>query len=63
MELSSANINKILIFSQKEAFLIFSLKKVFLIFQEMEPCTFQLKIEKQKSPPRESFLYFRKWKP
>ena len=37
MELSSSNIKKILIFSQKKAF---------LKFPEMEPCTFQLKIEK-----------------
>ena len=35
--LSSSNIKKILIFSQKKAFLIFS---------EMEPCTFQSKLEK-----------------
>ena len=36
MELSSSNIEKILIFSQKKAFLIFSYKKVVLIFPETE---------------------------
>ena len=46
MELSSSNIKKILIFSQKKAFLIFSQKEVFLIFLEMEPCTFQPKLKK-----------------
>ena len=44
MELSSSNIKKILIFSQK---------KVFLIFPKMEPCTFQPKLEKKKNPPGE----------
>ena len=37
MELSTSNIKKILIFSKKKAF---------LMFPEMEPCTFQPKIEK-----------------
>ena len=46
MELSCSPIKKILIFPQKKAFLIFYQKKVFLIFQEMEPCTFQSKLEK-----------------
>ena len=46
MELSSSNIKKILIFCQKKAFLIFSQKKAFLIFPEMEPSTFQSKLEK-----------------
>ena len=49
MELSSSNIKKILIFSQRKSFLIFSQKKTFLIFSqkkaflmfpEMKPCTF-----------------------
>ena len=50
MELSCSNSKKIL---------IFSLKKAFLIFLEMEPCTFQPKLEKQKNPPWENFLYLR----
>ena len=37
MEVSSCNIKKLLIFSQKKAS---------FIFPEMEPCTFQLKLEK-----------------
>ena len=54
MELSSSNINKILAFPQKKAF---------LIFPEIEPCTFQPKLENKKNPPGEHFLYFRKQKP
>ena len=55
MKLSSSNIKKILIFSQKKTFpifsqkkalLIFSQKKAFLNFPEMELCTFQPKDEK-----------------
>ena len=46
MELSSSNIKKILIFSQKKAFLIFSQKKAFLKFPKTEPCTFQSKLKK-----------------
>ena len=42
MELSSSNIKKILIFSHKKAF---------LIFPEMEPCTFQPRLKKEKNPP------------
>ena len=37
MDLSSSNIKKIYIFSQKKAF---------LLFPEMEPCTFRPKLEK-----------------
>ena len=37
MELSSSNIKKNLIFSQKKAFHIFSQKKAFHVFLEMEP--------------------------
>ena len=51
MELSSYDIKKILIFSQKKGFLIFSQKKAFLRFPEMEPCAFQPKLEQQKNPP------------
>ena len=54
MELSNSKIKKVLIFSQK---------KSFLIFPEMEPCTFQLKLEKIKNSLRENFLNFRKGKP
>ena len=53
MELSSSNIKKILIFSQKKAFLILS---------KTESCTFQSKHEKKNNPPGENFLYFRKQK-
>ena len=42
MELSSSNIKKILIFSQKKAF---------HIFPEMEPCTFQPKLKNKKIHP------------
>ena len=45
MELSSSNIKKILIFSQKKAF---------HIFPEMEPCTFQPKLK--NSTPRKSLI-------
>ena len=41
MKLSSSNIKKILIFSQKKAFLIFSQEKVFLIFPEINNFTFK----------------------
>ena len=52
MELSISNIENVFIFSQKKAF---------LIFREMEPCTFQPKLEKmKKNPPRKNFLFFRK---
>ena len=54
MELSSSNIKKVLIFFQKKAI---------LIFPEVEPCTFQPKLKKQKNPHEISFLYFRKQKP
>ena len=37
-----------LMFSQKKAFLMFSQKKDFFIFSEMEPCTFQPTLKKQK---------------
>ena len=47
MELSSPNINKILIFSKKKAF---------LIYPEMEPCTFQPRLEKEKNLLREKLL-------
>ena len=53
MELSSSNIKKNLIFSQK---------KTLLMFLEMEPCTFQTKLKKIKNPPQEKFLYFLKRK-
>ena len=45
MELSSSNIKKIVILSQKKTFLIFPQKKGFLMFPEMEPCTFQSKLK------------------
>ena len=45
MELSSYNIKKIVILSQKKTFLIFPQKKGFLMFPEMEPCTFQSKLK------------------
>ena len=55
MELSSSNIKKILIFSQKKAFLIFwkmelsdSKVKKRLIFLETKPCTSQPKPKKKK---------------
>ena len=48
MELSSSNIKKNLIFSQK---------KGFLIFPEIESSTFQLKNLKTSTP--KNFLYFR----
>ena len=48
MELSSSNIKKILIFSQK---------KVFLIFPKMEPCTFQPKLEKKKIHPEKNLIF------
>ena len=48
MELSSLNINKIL---------VFYLNKAFLIFLKTEPCTFQLKHEKlKKSTPGKFFI-------
>ena len=42
-----------------------SQKKAFLTFLEMEPCTFQLRLEKKKKkkPPKENLLYLRKQKP
>ena len=57
MELSSSNIKKFLIVSQK---------KSFLIFQETEPPNFLPKTETPKNPPfhemetLKNFLYFRK---
>ena len=48
MKLSNSNIKKILIFSQKKAF---------LIFPEMEPCTFQSKLEKEEKSIRRKFYY------
>ena len=48
MKLSSSNIKKILIFSQKKTFLIFSQKKAFLIFPKTEPSTFQSPSSKNK---------------
>ena len=48
MELSDSKMKKILIFSQK---------KVFIIFLEMEPYTFQPKLEiKKKSTPRKFLM-------
>ena len=49
MELSSSNIKKLLIFSQKKAFLIFPKK---------EPCTFQIKLKKIKQSTPRKFLIF-----
>ena len=55
MELFNSKIKKFLIFSQNKAF---------LIIPEIEPCTFQSKLEKiKKNSLREIFLYFRKRKP
>ena len=65
MELSSSNIKKILIFSQKKAFLIFwkmelsdSKVKKRLIFLETKPCTSQPKPKKKKkkNPPQQNFF-------
>ena len=47
MELSSTNIKKILIFSQKKAFPIFS---------QVKPCIFHPKLKKQKKSTLEKFL-------
>ena len=63
MELSSSNMKKILIFSQREVFLIFSQKKDFLIFPKMEPSHFsaqalkikELHLGKRKS--RKNFIF------
>ena len=49
MELSSSNIKKMLIFSQKN---------VFLIFPEMEPCIFQPQAMKIKKSTCRKFLMF-----
>ena len=43
---SISNIKKILIYSQKEIFSYIFSKETFLVFPEMEPCTFQPKLEK-----------------
>ena len=56
MQLSSSNIKKILIFSQKKAFFIFSQKRAFLTFPEMEPCTFHPKLKKQEKSIPGKFL-------
>ena len=58
MEVSSSNIKKILIFSQKKTFLMFSQKKAFLIFPKTERCTFQSKLEKEKiiHPEKNSYI-------
>ena len=40
MELSSSNIKKIIIFSQKKAFLISYQKKDSVVFSKMKACTF-----------------------
>ena len=61
MELSSPNVKKILLFSQKKAFLIFSKKKDFLIFGN-GTMHFSAQDRKMKNPSRENFLYFRKRK-
>ena len=62
MELSSSNIEKILIFSQKKDFLIFSQKKAFLILLKTGTLHFSAQACKPKNPPRENLLYFRKRK-
>ena len=62
MELSSSNITKILIFSLRKAFLIFSQKKAFLLFPEVESCTFQSKIEKQKNSTTRKFCILQETK-
>ena len=64
MELSSSNIKKILIFSQKKAFLIFwkmelsdSKVKKRLVFLEIKPCSSQPKPKrKKKTPPQQISL-------
>ena len=64
MELSSSNIKKVLIFSQKKAFLIFrkielsdSKVKKRLIFLEMKTCASQPKSKKKKkNPPQQNFF-------
>ena len=53
MELSSSNIKKIIIFSQK---------KTFLRDSHMKPCTFHPSSKNKRNPPRENFLCFRKQK-
>ena len=53
MELSSSNIKKMLIFSQKN---------VFLIFPEMEPCIFQPQAMKIKKSTCRKFLIFQETK-
>ena len=61
MKLSSSNINKILIFSQRKVFLIFSQKKSFLIFPKTEPCTSQPNPKQiKRSTPKKNSLYFQK---
>ena len=62
MKVSSSNIKKIIIFSQKKAFLIISQKKAFLRDSHMKPCTFHPSSKNKRNPPRENFLYFRKRK-
>ena len=61
MELSGSNIKKFLIFLERKLFYISGNvnPKKLLIFQEV---TFQARKNK-KNPPRENFLYYRKWKP
>ena len=61
MELSRSYIKKYI--KKKKAFPIFFQKKVFSIFSEMEPCVFQLKLEKiEKIQPQEKFLILQKTK-
>ena len=61
MELSSLNIKKIHIFSQRKAFLIFFQKKSFLIFLEMKLCTSHPNPPPKKTKkiyPPKNYLYF-----
>ena len=51
LHFSTSTLKKKIMFFPKKSpalkkFLIFCQKKAFLIFPEMEPCTFQLKLEK-----------------
>ena len=63
MELSSSNITKVLIFSQKKASLIFSQKESFSYISDNRTLHFSVQArEIEKNPSGKNFLYFRRRK-
>ena len=56
MELSSSNIKKIVIFSQRKLFLYFLKRKLFLYFQERNPALFSPSLKNKKQFTQRKFL-------